>query len=220
MRCALRLRNGIGCLTFIALIGISMAACATTSDCPGICDYYTPPIMLNVLATGQAGSDVGSLDPAHVTGALEFEIAHAVFPPLITLDEKLKPVDWAAQTHEVSKDGLTWEFHLRPRMGWSDGAKIDAAVFAYSLNRTLDPCTRSEVARYLLSIQGAAAFHASACPAGAHKSAKTLIGSSVIVVDASTLQLKLSAPDPLFLFALTTPGAWAVPESVFCKAGT
>ena len=97
-------------------------------------------------------------------------------------------------------------------MRWSDSNPLDSETFAYSLNRTLDPCTRSEVAHYLFSIQDAVAFHAGACPAGAHTSAKTLVGSSIISSDPLTLQIKLSAPDPSFLFALTTPGSWAVPE--------
>ena len=182
---------------------------------PGVkFDCAPPPMNLSVLASGQTGSDVGSLDPAHVTGALEYEIAHAVFPPLITLDAHLKSIDWAAKTHEVSGDGLTWTFHLNRGMKWSDDNPVDSNAFAYSLNRTLDPCTRSEVARYLFSIQGAVAFHAGACPAGVHTSAKTLIGSSIIASDPVTLQIKLSAPDPSFLFALTTPSAWAVPEQL------
>ena len=156
-------------------------------------------------------SDVGSLDPAHVTGTVEYEIAHAVFPPLVALDADLKPVDWAAKSHEVTGDGLTWTFYLNRGMRWSEIESIDSAVFANSINRTLDPCTRSEVAHYLFSIQGASAFHTSACPAGAHMSAQTLIGSSLIASDPLTLQIKLSAPDPSFLFTLTTPGAWAVP---------
>ncbi|HEY7020902.1 MAG TPA: ABC transporter substrate-binding protein [Ktedonobacterales bacterium] len=156
---------------------------------------------------------MGSIDPAHVTGALKYEIAHAIFPPLIALDANLKPVDWATKSHEVSEDGLTWTFHLSASyMHWSDSNPLDSEAFAYSLNRTLDPCTRSEVAHYLFSIQGTAAFHAGACPAGAHTSAKTFVGSSIIASDPNTLQIKLSAPDPSFLFALTTPGAWAVPE--------
>ena len=157
-------------------------------------------------------SDVGSLDPAHVTGAVEYEIAHAVFPPLVALDADLKPVDWAAKSHEVTGDGLTWTFYLNRGMRWSEIESIDSAVFANSINRTLDPCTRSEVAHYLFSISGAVAFHTSACPAGAYTSAQTLVGSSIIVSDPLTLQIKLGAPDSSFLFALTTPGAWAVPE--------
>jgi peptide/nickel transport system substrate-binding protein/oligopeptide transport system substrate-binding protein len=107
---------------------------------------------------------------------------------------------------------LTWTFHTNSHAHWSDGIPLTANSYAYSLNRTLDPCTHSEAAQDLLSIRGAAALHTSACPVGADNSAHTLIGSSITAVDARTLQVQLSAPDPSFLFALTTPGAWAVPE--------
>jgi peptide/nickel transport system substrate-binding protein/oligopeptide transport system substrate-binding protein len=212
MRRSLHLRAmAIRLVVSLLLVAIVDACAASTSFVCG-CSAPPDPQILNLLASGQAGSDVGSLDPAHVTGALDYEIAHAVFPPLVMLHTDLKPVDWAAKSREVSKDGLTWTFHLNRGMKWSDGSPIDAKSFAYSLNRTLDPCTRSEVARYLVSIQSAAAFHASACPAGAHMSAQTLVGSSLIASDPLTLQIKLSAPDLSLLFALTTPGAWAVPE--------
>jgi ABC-type transport system substrate-binding protein len=111
----------------------------------------------------------------------------------MTLDANLKPIDWAAKSHEVSEDGLTWTFHLNKGIKWSDSYPIDSEVFAYSLNRTLDPCARSEVAHYLFSIQGGADFHASACPAGANTSMKTLVGSSLSEADLYTLQIKLRA---------------------------
>jgi peptide/nickel transport system substrate-binding protein/oligopeptide transport system substrate-binding protein len=214
MRRLLHPRAMVARSAFALLIAVALIACAGTTH--GVCGCSAPPDpqILSVLASGQAGSDVGSLDPAHVTGALEYEIAHAVFPPLIALDANLEPVDWAAKSRKASGDGLTWTFHLNSGMKWSDGNPIDSWAFAYSLNRTLDPCTRSEVAHYLFSISGAAVFHAGACPAGAHTSAKTLVGSSIIASDPLTLQIKLSAPDPSFLFALTTPGAWAVPEQL------
>ncbi len=157
---------------------------------------------------------MGSIDPAHVTSVLEYDLARLIFPPLITLDANLKPVDWATKSHEVSEDELTWTFHLNSGMKWSDGNPIDSKTFAYSINRTLDPCTRSEVAHYLFSIQGAAAFHVSACLPGTHTSARTLIGSSIIASNPLTLQIKLSAPDPSFLLALATPGVWGVPEQL------
>jgi len=184
----------------------------TIVDCAPINKQWLKPV-----AVGSANGDVGSIVPAHVTGVLEYDLARLIFPPLVTLDANLKPIDWAAQTHEVSGDGLTWTFHLNKGMKWSDGFPIDSKTFASSLNRTLDPCTRSEAAHYLFSISGAAALHASACPAGANKSAQTLIGSSIIASDPLTLQINLSAPDSSFLFALTTPGAWAIPEQLIEK---
>ena len=68
-------------------------------------------------------------------------MAQLIFPQLVTLDEKQQPVDWAAESHEISADGLTYTFHLHKGMAWADGTPIDATTFAYSINRTLDPCT-------------------------------------------------------------------------------
>jgi oligopeptide transport system substrate-binding protein len=176
--------------------------------------------IVNVLAVGSANGDVATLDPAHVTGGVDYDIARLLFPPLLTTDTDLKLIDWATQTHEVSPDGRTWTFHLRSGMEWSDGVAIDASTFAYAINRTLDPCTHSEAAPALLVIRGAAAFHVSPCPAGAVKSAQTLIGSSLRTIDPKTLQVTLDAQDPAFPLALTTPGAWAVPERLIAADPT
>jgi peptide/nickel transport system substrate-binding protein/oligopeptide transport system substrate-binding protein len=171
-----------------------------------------PKQIVGVFAVGSDNGGIGSLDPAHVTGGVAYDIARLLFPPLLTTDADFKVIDWAAQRHEVSPDGRTWTFHLRSGMRWSDGVAIDASSFAYSINRTLDPCIHAEAVPALLAIHGAVVFHASPCPAGAVRSAKTLIGSSIRASDPRTLQLSLDRLDPTFVLALTTPGAWAVPE--------
>jgi oligopeptide transport system substrate-binding protein len=99
-------------------------------------------------------------------------------------------------------------------MQWSDGAPIDANTFAYSINRTLDPCTGSDVASYLYNIKGAADFNGATCPEGAKVSAGTLIGKSIVVADPLTLTLTLGAPAGYFLAALTYPTSWAVPKQL------
>ena len=42
---------------------------------------------------------------------------------------------WVAESWEVSKDGLTWTFHLRPDVFFHDGKKLTAADVRYSLHR-------------------------------------------------------------------------------------
>ncbi len=85
---------------------------------------------------------------------------------LITLTDDLKPIDWAAKSHEISSDGLTYTFHLNPGMKWSDGTAIDANTFAYSINRSLDPCFASGVSYYNLNIKGATDYNGKTCDAG------------------------------------------------------
>jgi oligopeptide transport system substrate-binding protein len=123
-------------------------------------------------------------------------------------------VDWAAERHEVSADGLTYTFHLHKGMQWSDGIPIDANTFAYSINRSLDPCINEFGSTSLDIIKGAEAFVSSDCADDATKSATTLIGSALLVPDPLTLQIKLEHQAGYFLAYLTAPAAWGVPQAL------
>jgi peptide/nickel transport system substrate-binding protein/oligopeptide transport system substrate-binding protein len=174
--------------------------------------------VLHELAVGEDQGDLFALDPAYIfPGSVSYDVAQLLFPPLVTLDDHLQPMDWAAERHEVSADGLIYTFHLRKGMTWSDGTPIDATTFAYSINRALDPCLGAYeyyvVPDFPLDIiKGARQFVQGQCPAGATHSATTLIGTSLVVPDTLTLQIALEKPAGYFLAALTAPSAWAVPE--------
>jgi peptide/nickel transport system substrate-binding protein/oligopeptide transport system substrate-binding protein len=157
---------------------------------------------------------VDTLDPAQIQFGFDSGIAQLFFPQLVTLDERQLPVDWAAASHEISADGLTYTFHLHNGMTWADGTPIDATTFAYSINRTLDPCTQAYPAYYLYDLAGAEAFNNSACPFGAIKSTATLIGASIQTPDSLTLRLTLAHPAGYFLARLTRPTSWAVPQTL------
>jgi peptide/nickel transport system substrate-binding protein/oligopeptide transport system substrate-binding protein len=171
---------------------------------------------------GSNGVDLDTIDPAFITFTSSYEAAQLIFPELITLDETGRPVDWAAKSHEVSADGLTWTFHLRSGMAWSDGAPIDADTFAYSINRALDPCLASSVAYYLYNLKGAADFNDTKnCQAGPDglTTTGTLIGKSIIVADHLTLTLTLAAPAAYFLEELSYPSSWATPKQLIDRYG-
>jgi peptide/nickel transport system substrate-binding protein/oligopeptide transport system substrate-binding protein len=167
------------------------------------------------------GGDLSAIDPALIQVPGDYDKAQLVFPPLITLDDAGNAVDWAAQSHEVSQDGLTWTFHLRSGMRWSDGMPIDATTYAYSINRALDPCFASPVASYLYNIAGAPAFSETRnCKAGKDGlSTDTLVGRSIAVADPLTLKLTLGAPAAYFLGAFSFPTSWAVPKQLIDRYG-
>ena len=50
----------------------------------------------------------------------------------------------------------TYTFKVRSGLKWSDGTPIDANTFAYSINRSLSPCTASPVTYYMFPIKDAA----------------------------------------------------------------
>ena len=58
-------------------------------------------------------------------------ILHA-FEGLLTLDENGQLKEGQAESWETSEDGLTWTFHLRDGLKWSDGTDLTAKDFVYS----------------------------------------------------------------------------------------
>jgi hypothetical protein len=58
------------------------------------------------LVSGANAGDIDTLDPALIQFWSDYDIAQLTFPQLVTLDEKQQPVDWAAESHEISADGL------------------------------------------------------------------------------------------------------------------
>jgi len=202
-----------------ALLVILLAGCAAPWPFPQPTLTPDPKLpdtqqVFHPLEVGASNGDVYTLDPARILYSEDYQIAQLIFPQLVTLDEQGKPVDWAAERHEVSSDGLTYTFHLHNGMVWSDGTPIDALAFAYSINRALDPCAGSDVAYYLYSIKGAQAFKEGRCPPGATKSQTSLIGSSLLIPDPLTLQIRLERPAGNFLAALTNSPSWAVPQAL------
>jgi peptide/nickel transport system substrate-binding protein/oligopeptide transport system substrate-binding protein len=174
------------------------------------------------LVSGPNAGDLDTLDPALIQFGFDYGLAQLIFPQLVTLDDHLHPIDWAAESHEISADGLTYTFHLRKGMTWADGTPIDATTFAYSINRTLDPCTGASpdlVALHLYDLAGAEAFNKGTCPTGAIKSTATLIGTTIQTPDPLTLRLILSHPAGYFLAALTWPTAWAAPQPLIERYG-
>ena len=59
--------------------------------------------------------------------------------PLTELDKDFKVQPAAAEKWEVSKDGLTWTFHLRPGQVWSDGTPLTAADWEATYQYMADP---------------------------------------------------------------------------------
>jgi oligopeptide transport system substrate-binding protein len=207
-----------GLMVIIGALAMLLSACGGTSSGNG---QKAPPDkqIMKPQEIGPNAGDLATMDPALINFGVDYDHANQIFPSLITLDNDLKTVDWAAQSHEVSSDGLTWTFKLRPNMKWSDGAPIDANVFAYSINRSLDPCTGSDVASYLYNIKGAADFNGGTCPTGAKASADTLIGKSIVVADPLTLKLTLDAPAGYFLGTFSYPTSWAQPKQLIDQYG-
>jgi peptide/nickel transport system substrate-binding protein/oligopeptide transport system substrate-binding protein len=58
---------------------------------------------------------------------------------LVDLDQDFNVIPMAAESWEVSEDGLTWTFHIRPGMVWSDGTPVTAHDWVATYQYAADP---------------------------------------------------------------------------------
>ena len=61
------------------------------------------------------------------------------FETLLTFDERTTLFRDRAESFEVSDDGLTYTFHLRDGLKWSDSSDLTAEDFVYSYKRLANP---------------------------------------------------------------------------------
>ena len=80
--------------------------------------------------------DIGDLDPAHMSAAVDIDIFRNVFSGLYKFTDDLKQVpDIASGPPTISSDGLTYTFKMRQDAKFSNGDAVKAADFVYSWNR-------------------------------------------------------------------------------------
>ena len=100
----------------------------------------------------QVRPDPETVDPA-LNSAVDGGnmILHA-FEGLLTLDENGQLKEGQAESWETSEDGLTWTFHLRDGLKWSDGTDLTAKDFVYSWQRVCDPNVAAPYAETVLGM--------------------------------------------------------------------
>ena len=80
--------------------------------------------------------NVASLDPAKSWEVMGQGLLHQTYETLITFAEGnfAEPIPKLAESWEISADGLTWTFHLRPGVMFASGNPVnaDAVIFSFS----------------------------------------------------------------------------------------
>jgi len=219
MHTLLRKVNIAGALALLSMLAIAVAGCSTASS-GGILPDSQQILRYPLDA---ASSDVKTLDPALNQDFYSYFPTELVFPGLMTLDANGQPQPWAAASApSFDSSTNTYTFTVRSGLKWSDGTPIDANTFAYSINRSLSPCTGSVVTYYLYPIKDAQAFSTESCGSDGTTikgKIQSLIGDSITVPDSHTLVIKLGAPAPYFLQALCYPTSFAQPQQLIQQYG-
>lgn len=147
----------------------------------------------NYILYMELNSTPDTLDPQLVSGNTEELIVKNLFEGLMRKDAEGKIVTGAAESYEVSKDGLTYSFKIRADAKWSNGDNLTAEDFVFAFNRAVNPKNKAPYVASLYNIVGAKAIN---------MGENTSLGVSSL--DSKNITIRLKTPDPNFLETLTT----------------
>ena len=102
--------------------------------------------------TVQLGPNPETLDPALNAAIDGGNTLLTIEEPLLIIDENNEVQPGQAESYEVSDDGLTWTFHMRDGLKWSDGSDLTAADFEYSFKRLASPDTAAPYAETVVGM--------------------------------------------------------------------
>src|SRR5437762_3044809 len=124
------------------------------------------------------GNEISNLD-FHTAPGYEMNwVAMNIGCGLINITPDGKFVPDAAESWQISPDGLLYTFKLRKNVLFHDGSKVDAAAVKFTVERIMDPATKSSMRAFMESVH------------------------SVEVIDPLTVQIRLKQPYALMLHML------------------
>jgi ABC-type transport system substrate-binding protein len=166
-------------------------------------------VLRTFLSTGET-----ALDPATASDIATLALLENLFDPLLRYAYLARPVKLQPNTlrdmPKLDKDGVTYTFHLRSGIYFTSDPvfkgkrrEVTAEDYVYSLKRLYDPALKSP---WLFLFDGKLAGDAAL-------KKKFDIGTTIPglqAVDRYTLRIRLSQPDPNFLFYLAMPATSVV----------
>lgn len=137
-------------LLLVAAMTASLAACGSGNDANSgtagsgttgteTASTGTPVSTGDKELAVQVGPNPETMDPALNSAVDGGNMLLHAFECLLVVGEDGTLQPGQAETWETSEDGLTWTFHLRDGLKWSDGTDLTANDFVYSWKRVCDP---------------------------------------------------------------------------------
>jgi oligopeptide transport system substrate-binding protein len=215
--------SGVRAVKGIAVIAVMAvaAACGGTSSTGG--GQQAAPASQQTLTTQfEAGSEPGTLDPVQQLWVYEAQVGRNVFEGLLKGKPDLSDVTGAAaQSYDVSSDGLTYTFHLRHDGKWSDGKPVTSADFLYGYKRLLDPRVAAPYVEgyFDVTIAGASNY-ANVDPKNTAQVTSFLNGLGLSAPDPYTFVIKLAKPSGFFKWTVTLWLAAPERQDMVEKAGS
>lgn len=147
--------------------------------------------------------DITTLDPAIGYDWVNWSMIKSLYSRLMDYEPgTANLVPSLAESFDVSADGLTYTFKLRPGVKFSNGRTVVASDVKYSIERAVNPKTQGPGAGFFGAIAGFDAVSGG--------TSETLSG--IETPNDQTVIFKLSRPDATFLHVLAINFASVVPK--------
>lgn len=154
-------------------------------------------------------SDWRSLDPAIAFDTESSPLQKLLFRGLIDFDDGIQLKADQAKDWNISPDGKTYTFHLKPTVRFSNGREVEAEDYVFSLERLLNPKTGAETQTYFLDILGAKEF----------RDGKATHVAGLRAPDRRTFVIELKEPRFTFRYILAMNAADVLPRDEVQKYG-
>lgn len=208
----MKLRSALPALLFASGV-LAFPAAAQAPASPASTSGQGDKVLRMFLSTSETG-----LDPAAASDIATLSLLENIFDPLLRYDYLARPVklrpNTTTQMPEVSQDGRTYTFRLRPGIHFTDDPafkgkqrEMTAQDYVYSIKRLYDPTLKSPWS-YMFDgkIEGDEALKK-------NFDIDTPV-SGLQALDRHTLRIRLKEPDNNFLFYMATPASGVVAREV------
>ncbi|MDO4458520.1 MAG: peptide ABC transporter substrate-binding protein [Clostridia bacterium] len=200
-------------LALVLAATMSVCACVTASAEENMNAELYP-------GTAESGTlvfDIG-MEPTSVNSLLgtyvaDGRVTSAMLVGLTKKDENSNPVPAAAESWDVSDDGLVYTFHLRENMVWSNGTPLTANDYAFAWKMLMTADTGAEYAYFAYDtacIKNGREFYEGKCE---------WEDVGVKVIDDLTFEVTLHTPLPYFLSLLSQGCMLPVNEAYYNEVG-
>ena len=143
-----------------SLSSLALLLCWTASLLTAACSVEQPERPADAFAFA-LGSDPETFDPGSMSGSVEGDVAYQLFEGLLSpAADDGPPEPGVAERFDLSADGRTYTFHLRPDARWSNGDPLTAADFDYAWRRVLKHKIAADYINLFRLVRGAAEYEA------------------------------------------------------------
>lgn len=147
------------------------------------------------------GPEPDTVDPQLARTDGSFNILRDLFEGLTAVGADGLPVPAAAESWDVSPDGLVYTFHLRAGLQWSNGDPLKAADYVAGMRRLVTPATASPYAEFIEPVLNATAIT---------KGEKAPEELGVSAPDDRTVVIRLEDPAPYLVGLVAQPPTFPV----------